>query len=143
LTTFGVSEYDEKNYISFMLGDNTEFLENLLLFENEIKEHLTNYFGKEVEMSPIVKYSKTTNLPSFKIKIGKYYTIFDENRKQLYPSSKNKEINPFDYIENFSKVTVMIQFNGFFIPDESEVVFPSLTLCQIKLTKPIQCDCDL
>ena len=43
LTTFGVSEYEGNNYISFML-DNSKFLENILLFENEIKEHLKVQF---------------------------------------------------------------------------------------------------
>ena len=144
LTTFGVSEYEGNKYISFML-DNSEFLENILLFENEIKEHLQTHFGnKTMEMSPIVKYSKTSNLPSFKIKIGKTYTMFDENRKQLYPT-KNNEMNPLDYIMNYSKVNVMIQFNGFFVPnndDDDNIAYPMLTLSQIKITKPFQYNCD-
>ena len=126
------------------------FLQSMLAFEEELKKHLTqsHIFGNNANMAPIVKYSKTNNLPSFKIKITKNlkkkewdFTMFDEERKQLYPS-KCGEINPLDYIVSYSEVNVMIQFNGFFVSKDG-TAYPSLSLHQIKVTKPVQTECEL
>lgn len=151
LKTFGVSEYDGKHCISFMLEDGA-FLQSMVAFENELKNHVNSLKVKEgTTMGPIIKYSKTSNLPSLKVKIGKNikkkewdFTMFDEERKQLYPSKfKKEEINPFDYIVAYSEVNVMLQFNGFFVSEKDGIAYPSLSLHQIKVTKPVETECEL
>ena len=151
LKTFGVSEYDGKHCISFMLEDDA-FLQSMVAFENELKSHVKSLNVKEgTTMGPIIKYSKTSNLPSLKVKITKNikkkewdFTMFDEERKQLYPSKfKKDEINPFDYIVPYSEVNVMLQFNGFFVSEKDGIAYPSLSLHQIKVTKPIETECEL
>ena len=149
LKTFGVSEYDGKHCISFMLEDGA-FLQSMVAFENELKNHVNSLKVKEgTTMGPIIKYSKTSNLPSLKVKIGKNikkkewdFTMFDEERKQLYPLKK-EEINPFDYIVAYSEVNVMLQFNGFFVSEKDGIAYPSLSLHQIKVTKPVETECEL
>ena len=149
LKTFGVSEYEGKHCISFMLEEGT-FLQSMVAFENELKNH-ANKLQEGTTMAPIIKYSKTNNLPSFKVKIGKNikkkewdFTMFDEERKQLYPSKfKKDEINPFDYIVTYSEVNVMLQFNGFFVSEKDGIAYPSLLLHQIKVTKPVETECEL
>ena len=151
LKTFGVSEYEGKHCISFMLEDGA-FLQSMVAFENELKNHVNSLKVKEgTTMGPIIKYSKTSNLPSLKVKIGKNikkkewdFTMFDEERKQLYPSKfKKEEINPFDYIVAYSEVNVMLQFNGFFVSEKDGIAYPSLSLHQIKVTKPVETECEL
>jgi hypothetical protein len=150
LKTFGVSEYDGKHSISFMLEEGA-FLQSMVAFENELKNH-ANKLQEGTTIAPIIKYSKTNNLPSFKVKIVKNikkkewdFTMFDEERKQLYPSNKFKkdEINPFDYIVPYSEVNVMLQFNGFFVSGKDGIAYPSLLLHQIKVTKPVETECEL
>lgn len=151
LKTFGVSEYDGKHCISFMLEDGA-FLQSMVAFENDLKNHVNSLKVKEgTTIGPIIKYSKTSNLPSLKVKIGKNikkkewdFTMFDEERKQLYPSKfKKEEINPFDYIVAYSEVNVMLQFNGFFVSEKDGIAYPSLSLHQIKVTKPVETECEL
>ena len=149
LKTFGVSEYDGKHCISFMLEDGA-FLQSMVAFENELKNHASK-LQEGTTMAPIIKYSKTSNLPSLKVKIGKNikkkewdFTMFDEERKQLYPPKfKKEEINPFDYIVAYSEVNVMLQFNGFFVSEKDGIAYPSLLLHQIKVTKPVETECEL
>ena len=149
LKTFGVSEYEGKHCISFMLEEGA-FLQSMVAFENELKNHV-NKLQEGTTMAPIIKYSKTNNLPSFKVKIAKNikkkewdFTMFDEERKQLYPSKfKKDEINPFDYIVGYSEVNVMLQFNGFFVSEKDGIAYPSLLLHQIKVTKPVETECEL
>jgi hypothetical protein len=152
LKTFGVSEYDGKHYISFMLEEGA-FLQSMVAFENELKNHAKEIFGKDttITMGPVIKYSKTSNLPSLKVKIANNikkkewdFTMFDEERKQIYPcKSKKDEINPFDYIIAYSEVNVMLQFNGFFVSEKDGIAYPSLSLHQIKVTKPVETECEL
>jgi len=149
LKTFGVSEYDGKHCISFMLEDGA-FLQSMVAFEDELKNHVNSLKVKEgTTLGPIIKYSKTSNLPSLKVKITKNikkkewdFTMFDEERKQLYPLKK-EEINPFDYIVAYSEVNVMLQFNGFFVSEKDGIAYPSLSLHQIKVTKPVETECEL
>ena len=149
LKTFGVSEYEGKYYISFMLEEGA-FLQSMVAFENELKNHANKLKEQEtsISMAPIIKYSKTNNLPSLKVKIEKNikkkewdFTMFDEERKQLYP--KKGEINPFDYIVDYSEVNAMLQFNGFFVSEKDGIAYPNLSLSQIKVTKPVETECEL
>jgi hypothetical protein len=126
------------------------FLQSMVAFENELKNHANKLKEQEtsISMASIIKYSKTSNLPSLKVKIEKNikkkewdFTMFDEERKQLYP--KKGEINPFYYIVDYSEVNAMLQFNGFFVSEKDGIAYPNLSLSQIKVTKPVETECEL
>lgn len=152
--SFGASEFqgNDRFKLSIQLNDDT-VLENVKAFEEELKKDVfqnsKQWLGKDVKsidaidayVSSIVKNRKNDESPYMHIKLVKKhdkewkFDIYDADRNIIYPSPKNDDVNPFDFINNNSDVDVMFQYNGFSIVNGK--AHPSLTLYQMKLNTPL------
>jgi hypothetical protein len=121
----------------YKTADATAFLENMIAFENKIKEDaLANskeWFGKvhksqevvDALYSPMLKYPKDKSTgeadlnkaPTLRVKIPTWEgvwkcEVYDEDGEKLFPSQTNSLVTPIDLIQKGTNVVTLIQCGG-------------------------------
>ena len=121
----------------YKTADATAFLENMIAFENKIKEDaLVNskeWFGKvhksqevvDALYSPMLKYPKDkstgeadlTKAPTIRVKMPTWEgvwkcEVYDEDGEKLFPSQTNSLVTPVDLIQKGTNVVTLIQCGG-------------------------------
>ena len=121
----------------YSTADATSFLENMIAFENKIKEDaLANskeWFGKvhksqevvDALYSPMLKYPKDKSTgeadlnksPTIRVKMPTWEgvwkcEVYDEDGEKLFPSTSNSLVTPVDLIQKGTNVVTLIQCGG-------------------------------
>lgn len=121
----------------YKTADATAFLENMIAFENKIKEDaLANskeWFGKvhksqevvDALYSPMLKYPKDkstgeadlSKAPTLRVKMPTWEgvwkcEVYDEDGEKLFPSQTNSLVTPVDLIQKGTNVVTLIQCGG-------------------------------
>lgn len=121
----------------YKTADATAFLENMIAFENKIKEDaLANskeWFGKvhksqevvDALYSPMLKYPKDKSTgeadlnkaPTLRVKMPTWEgvwkcEVYDEDGEKLFPSQTNSLVTPVDLIQKGTNVVTLIQCGG-------------------------------
>ena len=121
----------------YKTADATAFLENMIAFENKIKEDaLVNskeWFGKvhksqevvDALYSPMLKYPKDkstgeadlTKAQTIRVKMPTWEgvwkcEVYDEDGEKLFPSQTNSLVTPVDLIQKGTNVVTLIQCGG-------------------------------